>query len=439
MKENVLTPTKTALREHWAEFDKAERDAAFASLAREEAEEVFMSLPAHDQYDLFFTLSPTEQRLWLRLLALDDLVDLLQQMDAEERADIISLLPGKTQREVTGLLAYKADEAGGLMTPHYVRLRLDMTVGEAFSYLRAQSKTTAETIYYAYVLDEQQKLVGVVSFRDLILAPPKNLIQDIMRTDLVTVTESTDREDVSYKFSHYDLMAVPVVDEAGIMKGIVTYDDIGSVVQQEATEDMQKAGGMEALDAPYFNVGFWGMIRKRAGWLVMLFLGEMFTASAMGYYETQIERAVVLALFIPLIISSGGNSGSQASSLIIRALALHEVHLRDWLKVFMRELSVGLSLGLILAFIGGLRVIIWQHVVPTYGEHYWYIAGTVSLSLIGVVLWGTISGAMLPFLLKRLGFDPASASAPFVATLVDVTGLVIYFSVATILLKGILL
>ncbi len=439
MKTTLLELDKDSLRAHWAEYSADQQETAFFQLPRAEAEELFMRLPAYDQYGLFKMLPRTEQRSWLRLLPMDDTVDLLQEMEDDEREAALLLLTGQARREVLGLLAYKADEAGGLMTPEYVRLRPEMSVGEAFRYLRAQSDTAAETIYYAYVLDNEQKLQGAVSFRDLILAQPKKTIAEIMETNLVTVTEDLDREDVAMVFSHHDLMAVPVVDSAGRMKGIVTYDDIGTVAQQEATEDMQKAGGMEALDAPYFNVTFWEMIKKRAGWLAVLFVGEMFTASAMGYFEDKIEKAVVLALFIPLIISSGGNSGSQASTLIIRALALQEIRLRDWWRVFGREIAVGLFLGIILATIGAIRIYAWQQIGHTYGEHYLSILMTVAFSLVGVVLWGTTTGSMLPFILKKLGFDPASASAPFVATLVDVTGLIIYFSVASIILKDVFL
>jgi magnesium transporter len=248
-----------------------------------------------------------------------------------------------------------------------------------------------------------------------------------------------DQEAVSQIFAHHDLIALPVVDAEGRMKGIVTVDDIVDVVQEEATEDIQKLGGMEALDGPYLQTGFAHMVRKRAGWLSALFLGEMLTATAMGYYEEEIERAVVLALFIPLIISSGGNSGSQASTLVIRAMALGEVRLRDWWRVIRREIAAGLVLGTILGMIGLTRILLWPSRAQVYGEHYALVGLTVAASLIGVVLFGTIAGSMLPFLLRRLGFDPASASAPFVATLVDVTGLIIYFTVASFILYGVLL
>lgn len=398
-----------------------------------------MSLSAREKVDLVAHLSFAERRSWIRLLPLDDAADFLQNLPEEERAPSLQLLDDQTRREVQGLLAYAEDQAGGLMNPRFIRLRPETTVDAAIRYLRAQARSNVEAAYYAYVLEADQRLVGVVSFRELLLAPPQKLVREVMQADFLAVHDQMHREDVAKAFSDRDLMAIPVVDTAGKMKGIVTHDDIVDVLQAEATEDIQKLGGMEALDAPYFKVSFLHMVKKRAGWLTALFIGEMFTATAMGHYEQEIERAVILALFIPLIISSGGNSGSQASTLIIRSLALREIRLRDWFRVMRRELASGLALGLVLGSIGFLRIVLWQQWSPTYGTHYVLVALTVALSLVGIVLWGTLSGSMLPFLLRKAGFDPASASAPFVATLVDVTGLIIYFTVASILLRGTLL
>jgi magnesium transporter len=427
------------LREQWAEFDSELRKEVFSRLSRPDAEELFLNLSVDDQLELIEKQSLLEKRSWLRLLALDDAADLIQKFSKDQQAEALNVLDSHTRREVMGLLAYEEDNAGGLMNPQYIRLRPDMTIDEATQYLRAQARTPVEIIYYAYVLDSEQRLKGIVSFRDLLMAPREKLIKDIMTSELVTVSEDMDREEVSRVFTQTNFVAIPVVDSNQRMKGIVTYDDNATVVQIEATEDIQKLGGMEALDAPYFKVDFLSMIKKRAGWLTILFIGEMFTATAMGYYEDQIQKAVVLALFIPLIISSGGNSGSQASTLIIRALALREIRLRDWWRVLIREIASGLTLGAILGTIGLLRITLWQHWSPIYGEHYLLVAFAVSSSLVGVVLWGTTAGSMLPFLLKRLGFDPASASAPFVATLVDVTGLVIYFTLASLILSNTLL
>jgi len=337
------------------------------------------------------------------------------------------------------LLAYNEDDAGGLMNPRYAQLRAQMKVDEAINYLRRQTTGREETLYYIYVLDPQQRLVGVVSMRDLFRAKPEAHVEDVMETDLITAPEEMDQEDVSLLFAEHDLLAVPVVDDEGRMKGIVTVDDIVDVVQEEATEDMQKYGGMAALDEPYLDLSISRMIGKRVGWLAVLFIGELLTASVMRYFEDYIARAVVLAFFVPLIIASGGNSGSQASTLVIRAMALGEVRLRDWWRVVRRELMSGLGLGLVLGVLGFMRIVGWQWAFGIYGEHYVLIAWTVSITLAGVVLWGALAGAMLPFALQRLGFDPASASAPFVATLVDVSGLLIYFGAATILLSGTLL
>jgi magnesium transporter len=375
----------------------------------------------------------------MRLLPPDDAADLIQAAPSEKRDPLLQLLDDPTRREVTALLAYAEDNAGGLMNPRYVRLRPEMTVDEAISYVRKQMREQPRTVYFGYVLDADQRLLGVVSFRMLFTSPGHARIAEIMRTQVTTIPEQMDQEAVSHQFAQSKLVAIPVVDEAGRMKGIVTVDDVVDVVQEEATEDMQKAGGVEALDAPYLQIGMPRMIRKRVGWLSVLFLSEMLTASAMGYFEKEIARAVVLALFVPLIISSGGNSGSQASTLVIRAMALGEVRLRDWWRVVRREFIAGAALGLVLACIGFVRIVAWEGLFHTYGEHYLGVAATVAASLIGVVLWGSMAGSMLPFILRRLGFDPASASAPFVATLVDVSGLVIYFTVAALILRGTLL
>jgi magnesium transporter len=432
-----LSPAE--LRDVWMILTPDERFDGFRLLPRGDAEEFFLELGARDHAELLLGLPPQERRVWMRLLAPDDAADLTQAAPPEYKDQLLALLDERTRKEVNALLAYAEDEAGGLMNPRFARVRPDSTVDEAIGYLRRQARGRIETIYYVYVLDEQQRLLGVVSFRELFSMDPSQSIRDIMHTDIVKVLEDDHQEAVSRVFSQHGLAAVPVVDSEGRMKGIVTLDDIVDVVQEEATEDIQKVGGMEALGAPYMNVAFTSMMKKRAGWLSALFLGEMLTATAMTYFEDEIARAVVLALFVPLIISSGGNSGSQASTLVIRAMALEEVRLRDLWRVARRELGAGLTLGTILGSLGFLRIIIWQAVRPTYGQHALLIAITVFVSLLGVVTFGTLTGSLLPFALRRMGFDPASASAPFVATLVDVTGLVIYFSVASIVLTGTLL
>ncbi|WP_437719347.1 magnesium transporter [Sorangium sp. So ce448] len=431
--------TAAELGEIWAVLSPEERADGVEHLERGEAHSFFLGLAEQEQAAVLLAMKAGERKLWMRLLAPDDAADVIQLVPQEIRASLLETLDEPTRREVAALMAYAEDAAGGLMSPRFARLRPDMTVGEAIRYLQRQAQEKIETIYYAYVLDQEQRLQGVVSFRDLFTARGDKALSEVMRRDVISVPETLDQEAVARVIARHDLNALPVVDVEGRMKGIVTVDDIVDVVQREATEDIQKLGGMEALDTPYMQTGMLALVKKRAGWLSALFLGEMLTASAMGHYEEEIARAVVLALFVPLIISSGGNSGSQATTLIIRAMALGEVTIKDWWRIVRREVVAGLSLGLILATIGMVRILVWQAIFHTYGEHYVEVAATVATSLVGIVAWGTLAGAMLPFVIRRLGFDPASASAPFVATLVDVSGLVIYFNVAQVILQGSLL
>ncbi len=408
-------------------------------LGANEGADFFLALSTRDQSDLLQDLGPELSRPWMRLLAPDDAADLVQALPGQDRPRFLSLLDAVTHGEVTALLAYAEDAAGGVMNPRYMRLRPDISVEVAIRYCRRQAIRGIEVIDYAYVLDSGMHLLGVVSFRELFAAPPEREVRDIMHTDLVTVTDETDQEAVAHLLVDEGLLAIPVVDASGRMKGVVTADDVVDVVQEEATEDIQKIGGSEALDEPYLQIGFSDMVRKRGRWLAVLFVGEMLTATAMGFFEKEIARAVILALFVPLIISSGGNSGSQAATLVIRAMALGEVRLRDWWRVARREILTGLVLGLLLGLIGLIRILVWQAVGGVYGAHYLLVGLTVAGSLLGVVMFGTLAGSMLPFILRRFGADPASASAPFVATLVDVTGLVIYFTVARLILGGTLL
>jgi magnesium transporter len=429
----------SALSDAWAILSPEERMEGFNLLGRVDAEAFFLSLDTREQVQILEQLHPPERRSWMRLLAPDDAADVLQEAPDELRSELYGLLDSPARLEVSALMAYEEDDAGGLMNPRYLRVRPDMTVDEALLYIRKQAVQGIQLVNYAYALDPQSRLVGVVSSRELFVSPSEKLVRDVMETDVLTVSEDMDQEAVAKLLAEHDLLSIPVVDSEGRLKGIVTVDDIVDVLEEEATEDIQKMGGTEALDAPYLEVGFFEMIRKRGGWLAVLFIGEMLTASAMAYFEDEIARALVLMLFVPLIISSGGNSGSQATTLIIRAMALGEVRLRDWWRVVRREVPAGLALGAILGTIGIVRIIVWQSVAGSYGEHYMLIALTVGFSLVGVVLFGTLAGSMLPFVFRRLGWDPASASAPFVATLVDVSGLVIYFSIAAVLLKGKLL
>jgi magnesium transporter len=427
------------LRNAWVVLSTEERVLGFGLLSPDQAEEFFLSLPGSEAAELLAALPAQDRRRWMRLLAPDDAADLIQAAPDELRQQHLDLLDEFTRREVSGLLAYAEDRAGGIMNPRYARLRPEMSVDEAITYLRRQARENLEMVYYAYVVAPDQTLLGVVSFRELFSGAGTSLVRDVMNTDVITVDEQMDQEAVSHIFSEHDLIAIPVVDEQKRMKGIVTYDDIVDVVEQEATEDIQKIGGTQALGAPYLSLTFIEMVQKRVGWLAVLFMGEMLTATAMAYFEDEIAQAVVLATFVPLIISSGGNSGSQASTLVIRAMALDELRLRDWWRVIQRELFTGLALGFVLGVMGLLRVVIWNAIKPVYGEHAMAIGLTVFFSLVGVITFGTLVGSLLPFILRRFRIDPATASAPFVATLVDVTGLVIYFSVAILFLRGRLL
>jgi magnesium transporter len=435
----IETLTADDLRAAWPVMSVDERLDAIDALATREANPFFLSLSPGDQLALILA-SPVEQgNAWLRLLPPDDAADLLQSTEPGARQQLLAKLDASARSEVTALLAYEADRAGGLMSPRFARLRAESTVGEALHYLRRQVRENPETIYYAYVLDDAQRLLGVVSLRELFVAADDRSVRSVMREDPVRVRAESDRAEVARILGERDLLAVPVVDDDGRMRGIVTFDDVADVVQQENTEDMQKLGGVQALDAPYLQTSVFGMLKKRAGWLAILFVSEMLTTSAMTRYDDEIQKAVVLAAFVPLIISSGGNSGSQATTLVIRALALGELRLRDLGRVLRRELLTGLLLGCVLGALGLVRIGAWQAAFSSYGEHWAMLGLAVATSVVGVVTWGSVVGAGLPFVLKRCGLDPASASAPFVATLVDVSGVVIYFNVAWSLLQGRLL
>jgi magnesium transporter len=438
MPEQVLSLEE--LYEAWPALSSEERLDGFTLLSRGDSEELFSELEARDQAELLLSLPEPRRRVWMRFLAPDDAADVIQEAPEEQRESLLDLLDGPTRKEVIALLAYNEDDAGGLMNPRYARLRPDITTDEALSYLRRQTEERAEIINYGYVLDAQQNLLGVVSLRELFAASRDKKVREIMRSELITVPEEMDQEEVSRLVAQHDLVALPVVDGQGRMKGIVTVDDIVDVVQEEATEDMHKLGGTEALEAPYLQVALLEMLRKRLGWLALLLLLGFFAVEVIRRFRDQVESAIVLAMFLPLIIASGGNSGSQAATLVVRAMALDEVRLRDWWRVIIRELSMGLTLGAALGVLGLLMVLLWHSVSETgLGEHYWLVAVTVACSILSVALWGTFAGSMLPFVLRRFGFDPASASAPLVATVVDASGLVIYFVIASSILRGTIL
>ena len=379
--------------------------------------------------------------LLIEAMSSDQRADLFREVEEKDRIRLLATVGEQTRINLRKLLKYPANTAGGIMTTEFVSVPSDWTVHQALV-LISEVGGRKETVYAVYVVDpSSQALVHVVSLRELITSPREENVMDIgSRRPPLTVLPDIDREDAARLISKYNLLAIPVVDAYHKMLGIVTVDDVIDTLVEEQTEEVQRFGGMEALDAPYMEISFPGMIRKRAGWLCALFLSEMLTATAMQRFEGEIERAAVLAMFIPLVMSSGGNSGSQATSLVIRALSLQEVRLRDWWRIAMREVPTGLVLGVILGLIGFVRIVLWQEMgIFDYGPHFFLLALAVGFALVGIVAFGSLAGSMLPFLLKRIGFDPASASAPFVATLVDVTGLVIYFTVAFAVLHGTLL
>ena len=433
------------LRDAWPLLSTEDRQQGFALLSRAAAEELFDSLETVHQADLLLALPDGQRRGLMRLLAPDDAADVIQTVDLGQREALLGLLDEPTRKEVTALLAYAEDEAGGLMSPHFARLRPDMSVDAALSYLRRQTRAKAESIYYAYVLDPSQRLLGAVSLRELFAASSDAAVRDVMTQDVVTAPEEMDQEAVGHLFAQHDLLALPVVDAEGRMKGIVTVDDIVDVVREEATEDMHKLGGAQALAAPYLETGYREMLRKRLGWLAALLVLSFCAVQAMRLFESHMHAAAVLTIFVPLIISSGGNSGSQAATLVVRAMALDELRAGDWWRVIRRELLVGLSLGATLGLMGVTIVWSWHHFATAtgrpapFGEHYVRIGYVVATSIVAVAVWGTLVGSTFPFLLRRVGFDPASASAPLVATIVDATGILIYFTVAGVLLRGALL
>lgn len=436
---DVQTPSIIdTLREEWPHLSSEDRAIRFRQLAHDDAEDFYLSMPAREQAALFEELPRAEKRLWIRFLAPDDATDLIQELPEDMRAEVLSLVDETARREIIALLSYREDEAGGLMSPRFARVRPEMLVAEAIRYVRQQAQAV-DPIHYIYVLDSHQHLMGILSLRQLFTRPAEQRVSEVMETDLVTVPDEMDQESLSRLFTQHRYVALPVIDSDKRMQGVVTLDDILDVSQEEATEDIQKLGGMEALDAPYPEVTLPQMIKKRAGWLALLFVGEMFTTTAMSQFEGEIVQASVLAIFLPLIISSGGNSGSQATTLIIRAMSLQQIRLSDWWRVFIRETLTGVSLGLILATVGFTRIMIWPNRESLYTQHYMLVAVTVACSLIGIVLFGSLVGSMLPFILRRFKLDPATSSAPMVATFVDVTGLIIYFEVARFILKGTLL
>jgi magnesium transporter len=445
-----------ALREVFREWPPADVAEVILDLPEDEQVIIFRVLPHDLAADVFEYLDFDAQEQLLRAMAHEQVVGILNEMAPDDRTALLEELPSAAARQLirlltpeerriaTALLGYPEDSVGRLMTPDFIAVHEHWTVQQVLDYVREHGRDS-ETLNFVYVVDDRGKLIDDVRMREFLLRPLTAKVSEIRDQTFGALNVTDSQQDALNVFRKYDRAALPVVDSNGVVVGIVTADDMLDVAEEEATEDIQKFGGMEALDEPYMRIPLWRMVRKRAGWLIILFLGEMLTATAMASYQEELAKALVLALFLPLIVSSGGNSGSQASTLMIRAMALGEVTLRDWWRVMSREVQAGLSLGLILGAIGVIRVAIWAiigeqylHRQP-YGPHWPLVAMTVGISLVGVVIWGTLSGSMLPFLLRRIGADPATSSAPFVATLVDVTGLVIYFSIALVIMRGVML
>lgn len=417
----------------------AEKEAVvFRLLTREQAADVFSYLSQERQEELLKAMAHEDVAGILNAMSPDDRTSLLEELPANVIQQLLNLLSPQERAIASQLLGYEEDSVGRLMTPDFVRVRSHWTVAYALDHIRRYG-VDSETMSMIYVIDKDNKLVDDLRIRQILLAPPESPISDLMDSRFISLKATDHREAAVEAFKDADLIALPVTDTVNTLIGIVTVDDILDVAEEAATEDFQKMGGSEALDEPYMKIAISKMVQKRATWLIILFLSEMLTATAMGRFEDEIAKAVVLSIFVPLVISSGGNSGSQASTLIIRAMALGEVKLRDWWHVMKREILSGLSLGGILGTIGFIRISIWHYLFGAYGEHWFLLALTVGLALVGIVLWGSLSGSMLPFLLRRVGLDPATSSAPFVATLVDVSGLIIYFTVAGLILRGTLL
>ena len=402
------------------------------------AASVFKILDLYTQKDIIQELPPYKTAGLLNELPADDRTAFLEELPSEVVKELIKLLDPEERKVTLALLGYPEDSVGRLMTPDYIAVQIDWTVQEVLDHIREVGKES-ETIDVIYVVTDKGEFVDDIRIREILLAHPDKQVGEIIDNRFIALNVNDDQEAANQTFKMNNRVALPVIDDKNILLGIVTIDDILWVANEEFSEDMQKMGGTEALDEPYLEMPIFKLFKKRVIWLVVLFLGEMLTATAMQFFADEIQKAVVLALFVPLIISSGGNSGSQASTLIIQAMAVGEITIVDWWRVLRREITSGLLLGVMLGLIGFFRIIFWNAFFHTYGDHGILIAFTVGVSLIGVVLWGTISGSMLPIVLKKLGADPATSSAPFVATLVDVTGLIIYFSAAYIFLSGILL
>jgi len=427
------------LAELISDLPENEQGILFRLLPKDVATETFEYLDLDAQENLLTALTQKDVTHILNSMSADDRTALLEELPGTVAQELLKLLSFKEFKIAKTLLAYAEDSVGRLMSPDYLSVKKDWNINQVLEYIRTYGHES-ETLNVIYVVDDHGKLKGELMARELLLSSPDSKVRDIVSEDkIITLTATQDQTDALEAFKRYDTVALPVVDSNGYLIGLVTVDDMLDVAEEEETEDIQKFGGIEALEEPYIDLPIPQLIKKRAVWLVVLFIGEMLTASAMAFFQDELAKAIVLATFIPLIISSGGNSGSQAATLIIRSLALGEISIRDWWNVMRREIISGFALGGMLGIIGVLRVVLWAMIFGQLTLQWIFIGITVGISLVGIVLFGTLAGSMLPLLLKHWGLDPATSSAPFVATLVDVTGIVIYFSVASLLLSGILL
>lgn len=427
------------IAERLTDLDRNERNLSLLMLPSEKKSQVFKFLRPQIQIEIIKSLGTKELSEVLNNLPPDNRTQLFENFPDYLIKSSINLLNQEEKEIALNLIGYEKDSIARLMTPHYIQTKRESTVGQVLSHIKEVGRK-AETLNFVYVVDENNVLIDDLRIGELLMAESTTRISELMDEHVTAISTTTSIEEAVEIFDKYDRSALPIITKAGVLVGIVTFDDILDRIQRQTTEDIHKFGGTEGLEMSYTQSSLLELVQKRAGWLVILFFGEMLTASAMGFFEGEIEKAVVLALFVPLIISSGGNSGSQAASLIIRAMALKELKLRDWWYVMKRELMSGFVLGAILGIIGFGRIFVWQWLgIYDYGEFWLYVALSVSVSLIFIVLWGTLSGSLIPFILRKINLDPATASAPFVATLVDVTGIIIYFSIAAFFLAGKLL
>jgi len=424
------------IAERLTELESNERHLSFLMLPAERKNLVFRFLQPQEQLDIIKALGTKELSSVLNNLPPDNRTKLFENFPDHLIKSSINLLNPEEREIALNLIGYEKDSVARSMTPHYIQAQPEQTVGQVLAHIKKEGKK-AETLNFVYIVDEENKLIDDLRIGQLLMAEPESKISELMDRHVTSITTTTPIEEAVGIFDKYDRSALPIVTQAGVLVGIVTFDDIIDRIKEQTTEDIHKFGGTEGLEVSYTQSSLLELVQKRAGWLVILFFGEMLTASAMGFFEGEIEKAVVLALFVPLIISSGGNSGSQAASLIIRSMALKELKVRDWWYVMKKEVLSGLILGSILGSIGFARILLWQFAgIYDYGEFWVYIALSVSVSLVFIVLWGTLAGSLIPFVLKKVKMDPATASAPFVATLVDVTGIIIYFTIAALFLSG---